>query len=86
MFYPHVPYQHPAPFSTGNHPRQCRLCGAPFVGLGTLCPVHLSAHARQRAAELQAERAHSAAIITARELQAQNARPQRAELPDELDA
>jgi len=77
---------HPAPFSTGYHPRHCRICGASFVGLGVLCPIHLAAHARQRATQLQAERERSEQILAAREQQAQAARPQRTEFPDELDA
>ncbi|OQY87142.1 MAG: hypothetical protein B6D41_12225 [Chloroflexi bacterium UTCFX4] len=76
----------PAPFSTGHSPRTCRICGAAFLGLGTLCPLHLAAQARTRAAQIQAERARSAQIIAARELQAQAARPARTEIPDELDA
>lgn len=75
-----------APFSTGQHPRNCRVCGASFVGLGTLCPIHLSATARSRGFQLQAERTHSNQIIAARERQAQAARPARVEIPDELDA
>jgi hypothetical protein len=84
MLHPHV--HHPAPFSTGHSPRTCRICGAAFVGLGTLCPTHLAAQARTRAAQIQTERAHSARIIAAREHAAQAARPPRQELPDELDA
>lgn len=76
----------PAPFSTGHSPRTCRICGTPFVGLGTLCPVHLAAQARTRAAQIQVERARSAQIIAAREHAAQAARPARTEIPDELDA
>ncbi len=74
------------PFSTGHSPRRCRICGAPFVGLGILCPIHLAEHARRRAAELQAERERSAQIIAAREAQAQAARPALTEWYDELDA
>jgi len=76
----------PAPFSTGHNPRTCRVCGASFIGLGTLCPIHLAAQARQRAQQIKTERARSAQIIAAREAQAQAARPARLELPDELDA
>ena len=82
----HPQANHPAPFSTGHHPRNCRICGTSFVGLGTLCPTHLAAQARTRAAQIQAERAHSAQILAAREQQAQAARPARVEIPDELDA
>ena len=79
-------FDRPAPFSTGQHPRTCRVCGAAFVGLGTLCPTHLAAQAKTRAAQIKTERAHSAHIIAAREQQAAIARPKRQELPDELDA
>ena len=72
--------------STGQHPRNCRICGAVFVGLGTLCPKHLAQQARQRAAQIEAERIRSLEIIAAREQQAQAARGPRTELPDELDA
>lgn len=78
--------QHRAPFSTGQHPRTCRICGASFIGLGTLCPIHLAAQARTRAQELQAARQLSAQVITVREQQAQAARPKRTEFSDELDA
>lgn len=71
--------------STGQHSRTCRVCGATFVGLGTLCPIHLATQARQRAFELQAARKRSNQIIAARERMAQAARPARTELPDELD-
>lgn len=80
------PIARPAPFSTGHSPRTCRICGASFIGLGTLCPIHLAAQARTRAAQIQAERARSAQIIAAREAQAQAARPARVEWKDELDA
>lgn len=87
MYHPHVsPIARPAPFSTGHSPRTCRICGASFVGLGTLCPIHLAAQARTRAKELQAAREHSAQIIAAREQQAQAAQPKRVEWKDELDA
>ncbi len=78
--------QRPAPFSTGHFPRTCRICGAAFVGLGTLCPIHLAEQARIRATELQAERERSAQIIADREAQAQAARPARTEWYDELGA
>ena len=84
MLHPHV--FRPAPFSTGHSPRTCRICGAAFVGLGTLCPVHLAAQARTRAAQIKVERARSAQIIAAREAQAKAAQPARTEIPDELDA
>lgn len=86
MFSPQLSYQRPAPFSTGQHPRKCRACGESFIGLGTLCPIHLAQHARHRAAELKAQRSESANIITARERQANANRPARTEIPDELDA
>ena len=85
MLHPQV-IERPAPFSTGQHPRNCRICGASFVGLGTLCPIHLAAQARTRAAEIKTERQHSAQVIAARELAAQAAHPARVEIPDELDA
>ncbi len=75
-----------SPFSTGQHPRNCRVCGAAFAGLGTLCPKHLGQHARQRAQELQAQRIESTNIIAAREFQAIAQRPARVEWKDELDA
>lgn len=78
--------QRPAPFSTGQHPRKCRICGETFIGLGTLCPIHLAAHARTRATELKAQRTQSANILTAREQQAKAAQPKRTEFLDELDA
>ena len=84
MLHPQV--NHPAPFSTGHHPRNCRICGTSFVGLGTLCPTHLAAQARERAQQIKLERQHSAAILEAREHAAQAARPARVEIPDELDA
>ncbi len=84
MLHPQV--NHPAPFSTGQHPRNCRICGAAFVGLGTLCPTHLAAQARERAQQLKAEREHSAQVIAAREKQAQAAQPKRSEFVEELDA
>lgn len=74
-----------ASLSTGQHSRNCRVCGAAFVGLGTLCPVHLAAQARSRAFQLQADRERSKQIIAARERMALAARPARTELPDELD-
>lgn len=86
MYSPHVSYHRPAPFSTGQHPRKCRVCGESFTGLGTLCPFHLAAHARQRAHELKAQRTQSANIITARAQAARAAQPKRTEVPDELDA
>lgn len=86
MFSPQLSYQRPAPFSTGQHPRKCRVCGETFIGLGTLCPIHLATHARQRAQELKAQRTKSADIITTREQAARAAQPKRAEYPDELDA
>lgn len=73
-----------SPYSTGQHPRRCRVCQREFFGLGILCPVHLAEHARKRAAELQAERERSAAIIAAREAQVMPL--VRQEIPDELDA
>lgn len=72
-----------APYSTGHHPRPCRICGASFVGLGDLCPVHLAAHARQRANEIAQQRITSARILRARETQTQ---PKRTEWVEELDA
>jgi len=75
----------PAPFSTGYHPRRCRVCGASFVGLGTLCPIHLAQQARARAIAIKYERERSNQIIAAREQLAIAARPQRTEIPDELD-
>ncbi|GIL15276.1 MAG: hypothetical protein BroJett039_04490 [Chloroflexota bacterium] len=83
---PASPTASPAPFSTGHNPRTCRICSASFIGLGTLCSIHLAAQARQRAQQIKTERARSAQIIAARESQAQAARPARVELPDELDA
>ena len=71
-----------SPFSTGQFARSCKTCGAPFVGLGTLCPSHLAAHAKTRAQEIRAAQSHSRQIISARE---QQARHPRTELPDELD-
>lgn len=76
-------HQRIAPFSTGWIPRTCRVCGATFTGLGTLCPTHLAAQAKTRGAQIQRERAHSAQIISVREIQ--NARA-RVEWRDELDA
>lgn len=75
-------YDRPAPFSTGQHPRNCQVCGASFVGLGTLCPTHLAPVARARALEIKKQREWSAQILTARE---QQARPPRTEWLDELD-
>lgn len=75
-----------APFSTGQHPRSCRVCGTSFVGLGDLCPIHLPAVARTRAFELQTARTQSNSILAVREAQARAARPARVEVPDELDA
>lgn len=72
-----------AGISTGSHSRNCFTCGTPFVGLGALCPVHLGQHARERSAEIRAERTTSAAILAARE---QADRKPRTEIPDELDA
>lgn len=91
MFSPQVTFDYernhrPAPFSTGNFPRTCRVCGAAFSGLGALCPTHLAAHARQRAQELQAQRSQSAQTITAREQAARTAQPKRPEWKDELDS
>lgn len=79
-----VTIENPA-LSTGQHSRNCRICGNPFVGLGTLCPVHLAAQSRRRAFELQAARNRSLEIIAARERRATAARGPRTELPDELD-
>lgn len=76
----------PHPFSTGHHPRFCRVCGASFTGLGTLCPIHLAQYARQRAQQLKHARTESAQIIAAREARAQHTRSQPAEYRDELDA
>ncbi len=70
------------PISTGRTSRPCRVCTTPFVGLGTLCPVHLAQHSRRHAAEIQTAREQSRQILEARE--SANRRPRR-EFPDELD-
>jgi len=84
MLYPQIFQPHPS--TLGRSPRQCRICGATFIGPGTLCPTHLAAQAQTRGAQIIAERERSAQIIAARERQAQAARPPRQELRDELDA
>lgn len=73
------------PISTGHISRPCRTCNTPFVGLGTLCPVHLAQHARNRASQIQTARFHSAQILAARELPAKLAFYKRSELFDALD-
>lgn len=68
--------------STSSIPRDCETCGTTFVGPGTLCQEHRGEQFQTRGEEIAAAQAHSAAIITAREVASR--RP-RTEWLEELD-